>query len=109
MSAVSTWMGDRLLDFVGDPAYITFGGSGGMRDDIPSSPDAGVQGKVSLHVLQRLRPRFCCVQLVTSGRSQKRGRNVTNIGINTTCTALQWKPAFLATAVEVEWLALSRS
>ena len=38
-------MGDRLLDFVGDPANATFGCSGEMRDNISSSPDPGVQGK----------------------------------------------------------------
>ena len=109
VSAVSIWMGDRLLDFLGDPTNATFGSSVGMGDDIPSSPDPGVQGKVSLDMmhLYRLHPRVCCVQLVTSGRSQEqRGRNVTNIGINTISTALLWKLAFIVTAVE--WLALSQ-
>ena len=45
-------MGDRLLDFVGDPANAA------------SSPDPGVQGKVSLDVLHRLCPGVYCVQLV---------------------------------------------
>ena len=27
VSTVSTWMGDRLQDFMGDPANATFGGS----------------------------------------------------------------------------------
>ena len=67
MSAIGSWMGDCMLDFVGDPANATFGGSCGMGDDIPSSPDPGVQGKVSLVVLHRLRPQVCCVQLVISG------------------------------------------
>ena len=53
VTAVSTCMGDRLLDFVGNPVNATFGGSGGLRDDIPSSPDPGVQGKVS-RVLTRI-------------------------------------------------------
>ena len=58
--------------FVGEQANATFCGSGGMGDDIPSDP--GMHGKVSLVVLHRIRPRVCCVQLVTSGR------NVTSIG-----------------------------
>ena len=52
-------------------AHVTFGGSGGMGDEIPSSPDSAEQGKVSLDMLQRLRPQVCCVQLVTLGRSKE--------------------------------------
>ena len=58
-SNVSTLMSDRLLDFVGNPANATFGASGGMEDDKPSSPDPGVKGNESLDVLHRLHPRVC--------------------------------------------------
>ena len=64
-------MGDHLLDFVGNPANATFGGSGGFGDEIPSSPDSAEQGKVSLDMLHRLRSQLCYVQLVTLGRSQE--------------------------------------
>ena len=62
VSAFSTLMGDRLLDCVCDSTNAAFGGSGVMGDNIPSSSDPGVQGKVSLVVLHRIRPQFCCVQ-----------------------------------------------
>ena len=73
VSAVSIWMGDRLLDFVGDPANAIHlvPNYCGMGDNISSSPDPGVQGMVSRVVLHRLRPRVYCVQLVTLGGSQE--------------------------------------
>ena len=66
-------MGDHLLDFVADPANITFGGSGGMRDDIPTSPNSGMKGKVSVVVLHRLHPQVCSMQLVTLDEVKSRG------------------------------------
>ena len=49
--AVSTWMGDAVLDFVEDPVSRYIGGSGGMEDSVIS-------------VLHRLCPRICLVRRV---------------------------------------------
>ena len=36
VSVVRIWMGESLLDFVGDPANATFGGRSEMDDDMYS-------------------------------------------------------------------------
>ena len=44
--AVSLWMGDRLLDFVDEPANTIFGCNSGW-EMTSSSPGPGMQGKAS--------------------------------------------------------------
>ena len=56
VSAVCSWMGDRLLDFVGDPANATFGGSGGIRST--SRPEL---------------PYPCCSQAKSRDKTSRRG------------------------------------
>ena len=54
-----------------DPANATFGGRVGMGDDLPLSPDPGLQGKASLIVIHRLRHQVFCVQWMSFGRSKE--------------------------------------
>ena len=62
---LSLWV--TACDFMDDSANATFGGRVGMGGDIPLSPDPGVQGKVSLIVIHRLRRQVFCVQLMSFG------------------------------------------
>ncbi|MEW8546774.1 MAG: hypothetical protein AB2693_24940 [Candidatus Thiodiazotropha sp.] len=80
-------MGDRLLDFVDDPANATFGGSSGMGDDMISGPRHAGKS-VTSYVAKALPSDLLCEQLVNLGRSQgEKGRNV---------TILLYKPASTA-------------
>ena len=72
-------MGDRLFDFVNNPANTILGGSGGMGDDTTIISRPKHAGKnVPDYVAKALALRVLCEQMVTLGQSQvKRGRNET--------------------------------
>ena len=70
----------------------------------PSSPDPGMQEKVSLVVLHRLRPRgLLCEQLATSRRSQEKRGCYGNRYINY-FYSLAVEASFME--MQVEWFVL---